>query len=327
MVNCKILYESSSNQKQEENCNPDYNQVYFFGSIALPMSTPRLVFALAYLLVGVVLGVASAAGQERVTASPSVAATLAASATPAVRITPVPSLTPVPSPAPTTLPEVPHTGAQAHILMYHYIRQVDAAQDPLGFDLSITPEALESQLQAMQAAGYQFITMSDLLAGKGSERAVVLTFDDGYADFYTSAFPILQKYAATATQYVITDKIGGPYLSWDQIKELDRAGIEIGAHTQHHLDLSRMTAQQQAQEILGSKQALETQLGHPVSAFCYPAGRYNDETVRQVRAANFTSATTTESGTVYSLEDPYRLKRIRMSPDRSPQDLLHSLAH
>lgn len=247
------------------------------------------------------------------TLRPVVPTATAASATP----TPTPSPTPVITP-PAVIPAVntPVTGAvQARILMYHYVRYVDPNLDRLGYNLSVHPEELDQHLKLLSDLGYRGITMADVAAGKGDSRSVVLTFDDGYEDFYTAAYPILKKYNFTATLYIIANKIGGPYMTWDQIRELKNAGFEIGAHTLDHLDLASLSEDSQRHQIAGSKELIEQQIGAPVTAFCYPSGKYNSTTVRLVKEAGFTSATTTKPGVVRPGDDPFTYQRIRMNPD------------
>lgn len=212
-------------------------------------------------------------------------------------------------------PPKPKKPALADILMYHYIRAgVDPKKDGLGYRLSITSETLDQQLAYLQAQGYHFLTMNQLMTSPIPDKTVVLTFDDGYEDFYTAALPILKKYNATATAYIIAGKIGGPYMTWDQLKEAQAAGIEIGAHTMNHYDLQKLPVDEQRYEIDQSKKVLEQQLGVPVVSFCYPSGRYNADTIKIVQQSGFTSATTTNSGGVYSLKDPFVLPRVRVAP-------------
>jgi peptidoglycan/xylan/chitin deacetylase (PgdA/CDA1 family) len=219
---------------------------------------------------------------------------------------------------------VTNANIKARILMYHYVRDVDANKDPLGYRLSVHANELDAHLQFLQSLGYHTITMQDVVAGKGDSRSVVLTFDDGYEDFYTTAFPIIKKYGFTATAYIITNKIGGPYMSWDQVREVKAAGFEIGDHTADHLALNTLSAADQRHQIIDSKHVLEEQIGSPVTAFCYPSGRYNDQTLEIVKEAGYTSATTTNGGSVRAGADPFQYVRIRMNPDMS-QSELHNL--
>ena len=214
------------------------------------------------------------------------------------------------------------------ILMYHYVRVVDPKIDPLGYRLSVTVQDLEQEVSAMQAAGYHSISIDDYLAGKGDAKSVALTFDDGYEDFYTDAYPILKKYNWHATLYIISGKVGlKSYLTWPQIRELQAAGFEIGAHTVDHNDLAQQTPDAQYHEIFDSKAAIEAQLSQKVTAFCYPSGRYNAVTESLVQQAGFTSATTTHTGLASKSQyDPFQLPRIRVEPPLTPAGLIRELA-
>lgn len=230
--------------------------------------------------------------------------------------------------SPFKLIEPPPAGqALGSILMYHYVRTVDPSKDPLGYRLSVTDSDLDAEIQALQRAGYHSISIDDLESGKGSAHSVALTFDDGYEDFYTDALPILQKYGWHATLYIITGKVGlGTYLTWDQIKTLDHLGFEIGAHTVDHRDLATQTPDAQYHEIFDSKATLQSELAHPVTAFCYPSGRYDAVTLSLVRQAGYTSATTTTAGIAKRANfDPFQLPRLRIQPPMSPATILKEL--
>jgi peptidoglycan/xylan/chitin deacetylase (PgdA/CDA1 family) len=229
------------------------------------------------------------------------------------KTTPTPDPTSTPSPL-LASPPFAQSGEQARILMYHYIRTVDAQKDPLGYRLSVSPQEFEHQLITLKEMGYTSATMRDLAQGKGGPKTVVLTFDDAYEDFYSVAWPLLQKHGLTATVYVITNLTGDRYVTWDQIRELHAAGIEIGAHTERHRELNKLGFSDQRQEIFGSKATIEREIGAQVFSFCYPVGRYNDTAVALVKEAGYANATTTESGVVRFEDNPYLLKRVRINP-------------
>lgn len=185
------------------------------------------------------------------------------------------------------------------ILMYHYIRAVDQGSDPLGYELSITPEDFNNQMAWLHEQGYIGVRIDGItrcLRGEAPcpARAIALTFDDGYADAYTEALPVLQRYGLVATFYIVTNFIGQPgYMTWQQVAALRDAGMEIGAHTMTHSDLTSLDWDTAGYEIAQSKAELERQLGITVTSFCYPTGLYNGAIEEQVRAAGYLSATTT----------------------------------
>lgn len=209
------------------------------------------------------------------------------------------------------------------VLMYHYVRTVTDPTDTIGIGLSVTPAQFAAQMQHLADTGYTTLTMGEvraILAGELAlpERPIALTFDDGYRDFYTAAWPVLKKHNFKATNYVIADFIGwDAYLTWPMIEELDASGlVEIGSHTRTHGDLRVMTEERRWNEIAGSKAILEEGLGHPVTTFCYPAGKYNPEVVAAVRQAGYLTATTVEYGTKQNLQWNLELPRIRVNgPD------------
>ncbi|MBI5964393.1 MAG: polysaccharide deacetylase family protein [Chloroflexi bacterium] len=104
-------------------------------------------------------------------------------------------------------------------------------------------------------------------------RPIMITFDDGNLDNYTNAFPVMQKYGFNGTLYVVGTYIGAPqYMNVEQIKEVARAGWEIGSHGMTHPDLEKLDLQTQNYEIVDSRWYLENKLGLPILTFAYPFG-------------------------------------------------------
>lgn len=205
----------------------------------------------------------------------------------------------------------------APILMYHHIRVNPRPADPVWAALNVRRSDLDAQLNYLQSHGFTTIDLSDLLAGFADHnnlpaKPVILTFDDGYDSFYTNAFPILKKYQMKAVQFVITgmvDKSG--YLTWDQILEMDKSGlVQIGAHTQTHINLPDFTLAQDKAEIFGSKTDLEAKLGHKVDFFAYPYGSYSQRIIKLVQDAGFKTAVSTIYGPVQGPGKLYLLPRI-----------------
>lgn len=228
-----------------------------------------------------------------------------------------------PTPTPTVAPPTPRDVTVIPILMYHYVRTVTDPADAIGSNLSVTPERFAAQMQYLADHGYTTLTLREvhaILAGQLPlpERPIALTFDDGYRDFYTAAWPVLRQQGFKATSYVITDLLGeDAYLTWDMLRELDASGlIEVGAHSRTHPDLRALGADRRWGEIAGSKATLEQGLGRPITAFCYPAGKYDAAVIAAVRQAGFLTATTVEYGAQQHLQWAYELPRIRVhGPD------------
>lgn len=207
------------------------------------------------------------------------------------------------------------------ILMYHDLSQ---SRTPI----SITPATFAWQMKWLFENQFRVLSLGSLvqLLGKGTPlppRAVVITFDDGFDSFCQHAFPILVQYQFPATLFLVSGYCGRTndwpsqptsipkrqLMNWQQISELDRHGIEFGAHTVTHPRLDRLDYDVAADEIIVSKQQIEDRLGHTVAHFAYPYGAYNDAVSQLVRSI-FTGVCTTEVGRVQTGDDPLQLKRI-----------------
>jgi len=193
------------------------------------------------------------------------------------------------------------------VLMYH---SINGTVDGISPDLVVSPKVFEAQLQYLSKKGYQFYTISELLETKPSGKAVVLTFDDGFRDNFTEMFPILQRHNAKATIYLAPEIEGIERLNQQQIIEMRDSGlVEFGAHTMHHVNLDKAKPDVAVAEINESKKVVEQLTGVACKAFAYPFGRYNDETVEQVRNAGLSSAVTVKKG-IEQVADQFRIKRI-----------------
>lgn len=161
------------------------------------------------------------------------------------------------------------------ILMYHSVN-VNPPNT-----LSVPAKVFYKQMEHLRNSGYHTLTFKDLMNWKTNEglpdKPVLITFDDGYLDNFTVAYPILKKLQMKATIFATSDYISSPnHLDWSQIKEMEQSGfVEIGVHTRHHVDLTTSSRIQLADEVLGAKQRLEKRLGHPLIAFAYPSGKFN----------------------------------------------------
>lgn len=206
------------------------------------------------------------------------------------------------------------------ILLYHYISANPNPRDTLRSQLSVTPQDFSAQLEYLATQGYTTITLDDLLAVQAGSAAmpdkpVLLTFDDGYADFYQNAFPLLERYQMKATIYVPSDLVGRPnYMTWEQLRQLAASPLmTIGSHSRTHPPLDTLSWEQQRDEINTSKATLEAQLGLPVQYFCYPYGRYNATTLSLIAEAGYRSATTTRPNVANASAAPLILPRIAIN--------------
>lgn len=222
-------------------------------------------------------------------------------------------------------PQLASTGAArgprlvVPILVYHYI--LDVRPNPsnvLLYNLSISPRLFAEQMAMLHVEGATPISLAMLLDALNGRRSlpphpVVLTFDDGYADFATAAEPVLLKYGFVGTDFVVSGFVGhSGYMSAAQVKQMDADGMVIGSHTVHHVDLATVAPAVAQAEIDGGKAALERLLGHPVLDFAYPYGGFDSTVEQLVRSAGFRDAVTTNGGDVQTLGDAFALLRAHM---------------
>ncbi|MBN2105086.1 polysaccharide deacetylase family protein [bacterium] len=183
------------------------------------------------------------------------------------------------------------------VLVFH---KVDPA-----FEWGVTrvnPQHFRRILSVLKANHYQTVSLYDLFNQNQRlpEFPLVITFDDSYDSIYEYAYPILQEFGYTATVFVITGfagslndwdvNLGGikfRHLSWAKIKTLSESGFEIGSHTVHHPDLTRISRDTLIKELTQSKSHLEDQVGKPVHFISFPFGRYNDEVIHECRQAGY----------------------------------------
>jgi len=224
------------------------------------------------------------------------------------------------------------TFSSVPILMYHYIRTVTDPNDTLGANLSVSPENFRKQLNYLVANDYQSISLQQLRDGFNGtykidvgKKPIVITFDDGYNDAYTQAFPILQKHGMIGVFYIISGQIDqNERMTKDQIIELDKSGMVIGSHTVSHPDLTALSAENLSKQLSDSKSLLEQLVGHPIYDFCYPAGKYkyNDSIISILKSTGYESAVTTKNGISDTDSSLYELPRIRVQNDTNLENVL-----
>jgi peptidoglycan/xylan/chitin deacetylase (PgdA/CDA1 family) len=204
------------------------------------------------------------------------------------------------------------------ILMYHYVEYVKDKKDVTRQSLDIEPKIFDAQLKTLVDGHFTFLKMSDvadILDGKKSlpEKPLVLTFDDGYRDFYTDAYPILKKYRVKATAYVVPGFFDQPnYLLLSQVKKLAKdSTIELGAHTMHHVYLKDVASIFAEREIIQSKYKLEDIIHKPVISFAYPYGAFDNQAIELSKKAGFSTAVSTIGGIQVSENNRYFLFRMR----------------
>ncbi len=229
------------------------------------------------------------------------------------------ALPPVGAPQTVALPVPAGPHLTVPILYYHYIRTIQpSAQNLLSWRLSIPPALFAEQMALLHVEGAHPITLATLMDALQGKRAlpshpIVLTFDDGYADFATVVQPIMARYGFVATDFVVSGFVNrARYMTAAQVRQMEADGMVIGAHTVHHVDLTAQPVQVAHDEIVNSKNALEALLGHPVLDFAYPYGGFNAAVAQLVQQAGFREAVTTLGGDQQTLPGRFELHRSEM---------------
>lgn len=189
-------------------------------------------------------------------------------------------------------------------------------------ELEVTVAWLEQKINEYQSKGYTFVSIDNL---PEYGRWVCLTFDDGYRDNYTLAYPMLKRLGVPFTVYVTSGFIDNQLSMWwypnqqlgmssDELQLMDADPLcTIGAHTVSHPKLDTLSREQQYQEIAESKQTLEQLLGHPIHHFSFPHGAHNDDTLAICRELGFRTVVQSWGGPLRRGENPYPLPRINMT--------------
>ena len=206
------------------------------------------------------------------------------------------------------------------ILEYHQV--TNATLDPDFEMYNVPPEEFSAQLDYLQAAGYTTITLQDFMRavhGKATlpAKPIVLTFDDGYADNFTTMLPILEAHGMKAVVYVITNELGKEnYLTLGQLKEMQRRGIEIGSHTADHLPLTTLDEMAMRRQIHDSKIFLEWSGLQTIYSLSYPNGEFSDKVIEILRQENYLTAVTGDAGLNTLETNPYELQRVNIRKPR-----------
>lgn len=191
----------------------------------------------------------------------------------------------------------------APILNYHSVGARDRASE---FDL--TAAEFAQQLDWLSAAGYHTLTLAEVVERRNTAHGVALTFDDGSDDAVRVVLPALRRRGMRGTFFVITGLVGTPgYLTWDGVRELEKAGMAIGSHTVHHARLPELPEDRAREELVGSRQELERRLGHPVDLLAWPYNSLRASTVRLAAGAGYRIGA---AGPAHGSSDPLRLYRV-----------------
>jgi peptidoglycan/xylan/chitin deacetylase (PgdA/CDA1 family) len=222
-------------------------------------------------------------------------------------------------------------GGRLPILMYHSVSDREEQVHPY-YRTVTSPEVFARQMKYLHESGYSTLSLSQAVSwlqapGRTGERPMVITFDDGFQDFYASAFPILSRYGFSATMFLPTAYIGvtsrsfngRECLTWGQVRELERAGIEFGSHTVTHPQLKTLDSAAVAYEVRTSKAMIEQELGCAVKSFAYPyafpeADRPFTKRLRgMIDEAGYENGVSTILGTADRAGDKLFMKRLPMN--------------
>jgi len=206
------------------------------------------------------------------------------------------------------------------ILMYHYIRVNPNHKDKIGFSLSVTPSDFAKQMDYLREHGFNAISLDELyltLLGKQNlpKRPIIITFDDGYADLYQNAYPILQDHNFKAVSFVITGLVGAPnYLTWEQIVQMSSQNIiSFQSHTITHSALTSLDNISIAKELRDSKNVLQRYTAQTVNWLAYPFGSFNQRVANLASQAGYIGALSTYNGLIQNTNRIFTIPRVRIN--------------
>jgi peptidoglycan/xylan/chitin deacetylase (PgdA/CDA1 family) len=217
------------------------------------------------------------------------------------------------------IPQIAGNQARVPILMYHYIGNNPNPQDKARDSVSLGPDKFDEEMKYLSDHGYHTITLDTLYPALKTkttlpDKTLILTFDDGYMDFYYNAYPILQKYRLQATVFIPTALMNqGYYLTWDQIKEMASSGfITFGSHSIHHWHLTTLDQTTLDSELQESKKILTEKLGVPINFIAYPYGSVDARVIQATQKAGYVGAVGTWPSKFQSEGTIYNMPRLRI---------------
>jgi peptidoglycan/xylan/chitin deacetylase (PgdA/CDA1 family) len=214
------------------------------------------------------------------------------------------------------------------ILTYHRVHKFLTEYTKSIPDETVEPDVFAAEMDALARGGYHTISQAQLFhalfdGGKLPSKPVMVTVDDGYVDDVAEILPVLLRHHMVATFYIITGRYHEQgFVDETQVRRLDAAGMDVGAHTRTHVPLNAIPAAEMRNEIVGSKRDLQRVLGHFVYFFAYPYGAYDAAVVAEVRRAGFVLAVTTNGGTTESSTAPLTLPRIHVGRSQTPAGVI-----
>ena len=213
------------------------------------------------------------------------------------------------------------------VLMYHIIAEPLSAQEAR---YCCAPRRFEAQMHHLRDSGVRLLTLDELAdafdgRGQWPDAGVAVTFDDGFADTFANALPMLVRHRIPATMFAVVDRVGANndwmssrgfpqrrLMSASELREMAAAGVAIGSHTLTHPRLPELDAAAKRDEIHGSKARLEDVIGRGVTAFAYPYGLFDDDARLAVEEAGYRVGCSTRSGFNGPDVDRYLLRRVEV---------------
>ncbi len=228
-----------------------------------------------------------------------------------------------------------HRPTRVPILMYHGIRSELGTRHPY-FETSTAPELFAKHMEFLRENGYATVSINEVveaaMVGLNGRKRVAITFDDGFRDFYTHAFPVLSQYGMKATVFIVSGwtkdervvRDGREYLTWQEVREMNAHWIRIGSHTVNHPELYALDASSLEYEVRESKEEIESKLGEAIDSFSHPYAfpeqdrRYVERLKELLQAHGYQNGVSTILGTASQDHDWFFLPRL---PVNSHDDL------
>ncbi len=208
------------------------------------------------------------------------------------------------------------------ILGYHRVGPFRGDHVP-----TVSAEAFERQLSFLARGHYRILSLEEVVRMLDERRpmprrSVVITFDDGYEETHTVAWPLLRRFGFPAVVFIAPGEVGRPgFVTWAQVEELAKDGVAVGSHTMHHSYIPLVKADRLAEEVIESKREIERRIGRPVQFLSYPIGGYTPQAQALAKDAGYRAACTTNRAAPGVPLDRFALRRIKVT-ERDAHPLL-----
>ncbi|MBD2578570.1 glycosyltransferase [Oscillatoria sp. FACHB-1406] len=232
-------------------------------------------------------------------------------------------------PAPVTTEKLP-------VLMYHRVAPTGSAATARW---RVTPEVFEEQLRYLRDAGFYSVSWEAWQAAADARRAlpgraIAITFDDGYQDFFEYAWPLLKKYGFTATVFIVAERAGDsnrwdsaygedlPLMGWSEIRQLREQGVIFGSHSATHQPLTALSVAEVVKEAARSRTIISRELGEAINTFAYPYGDFDPVVEHLIGACGYTFGLSCRSGACRFQDSLLAIPRIEVMGSDSFQEFV-----